>query len=216
MNISDIEMTPLIAFFSLFGIFSSGYIISFITSGLLVYKPLIDYEDDEDDEEEYKIVINNNFNKLKSIKLNDDKIKEFKTKFSREKTAEGEIIICYNDDTESFNYWSEKKNVYFKTLEILTKKYVTDFDCKILFKCITDVDTDVESVKLKSNENKSVFANLKNYNKVSSKKDNIVKNRYSYRGNISDWESLKTINTKENIKVDNISFKEFKQQQKDI
>jgi hypothetical protein len=51
---------------------------------------------------------------------------------------------------------------------------------------------------------------------VSSKIDNVVKNRYSYRGNISDWESLKTINTTENIKVDNISFKDFKQQQKDI
>ena len=62
IHISDIEMTPLLAFFSLFGIFSTGYLISFITVGYLNYKPLMIIGQD------LFILPNEKYDELKHIK----------------------------------------------------------------------------------------------------------------------------------------------------
>ena len=237
MELSDIQMTPLLAFFTTFGIFSFGYIISSITTAYISYVPLRD--EIEDDETEYYNTINNNFSKLDTIDLSDNYVNELKNKFIREMTEHGDVILCYNNETESFNYWSYSKNIYFNTLEIVSKKYVTDYNCKKLYQykvsseedpsanTENDQPTDTEDLSGNTDEQpgqpsqpsqsdeKIVFANLKDYNKKSKNNEEIVKNRYSYRGKIEDWNvniNKKTLDT--NIKVDSsnneISFKDYK------
>ena len=225
MQISEIEMNPLLAFFTTFGIFTFGYLISTITVGYLSYVPLAD--DDDDDDLEYENMISNNFINLNDVDLSDNYVNDLKNKFSREMTFNGEeVIMCYNNETESFNYWSNTKNVYFSTLELLSKKYVIDYNCKKLYQYTKPeqpgvdaeqpgVDAEQPGVDAEQPGDKiNVFANFKKYNKTKNKIDEVVKNRYSYRGKIDDWElDIKKTQLKEDI-ADSInygfSFKNFK------
>ena len=97
MNISDIEMTPLIAFFSTFGIFTFGYLISAFAVSYMSYLPL--HDELEEDDEDYENSINEKFNNLDVIDLNDNYIIELKNKFTREMTHQGDLILCYNNET---------------------------------------------------------------------------------------------------------------------
>ena len=221
MNISDIEMTPLIAFFATFGIFSFGYLISSFAVSYLSYLPL--HDELEDDNEEYEDSINKNFNNLDVIDISDNYIVELKNKFAREMTQQGEIILCYNNETESFNYWCDSKNIYFNKLELISKKYVTDYNCKKLYQYDkTDENAEQQNAEQPGSENikesdksttENVFANLKNYNKKRKNVEKeIIKNRYSYRGKIKDWNvDIHKLSKKNDIDTSSdISFKNFK------
>ena len=218
MNISDIEMTPLLAFFSTFGIFSFGYIISAFTASYLSYLPL--HDELEDDDTLYENMINEKFTKLDIRDLSNNYINNLGNNFAREMTSQGEVILCYNTETESFNYWCDSKSISFKTLELVSKKYVIDYNCKTLYKYKEQPEGDKEQPESDKEQPESdkdtstkqnVFANLKEYNKNNKKiTTEIVKNRYSYRGNIENW----NIDINKKIVIDNsnseLSFKSFK------
>ena len=218
MNISDIEMTPLLAFFSTFGIFSFGYIISVFTVSYLSYLPL--HDELEDDDTLYENMINEKFTKLVIRDLSNNYINNLGNNFAREMTSQGEVILCYNTETESFNYWCDSKSISFKTLELVSKKYVIDYNCKTLYKYKEQAESDKEQPESDKEQHESdkdtstkqnVFANLKEYNKNNKKiTTEIVKNRYSYRGNIKNW----NIDINKKIVIDNsnseLSFKSFK------
>ena len=211
MNISDIEMTPLLAFFSTFGIFSFGYIISAFTVSYLSYLPL--HDELEDDDTLYENMINEKFTKLDIRDLSNNYINNLGNNFAREMTSQGEVILCYNTETESFNYWCDSKSISFKTLELVSKKYVIDYNCKTLYKYKEQPESDKEQPESDKDTStkQNVFANLKEYNKNNKKiTTEIVKNRYSYRGNIKNW----NIDINKKIVIDNsnseLSFKSFK------
>jgi hypothetical protein len=242
MNLSDIEMTPLIAFFSTFGIFSFGYLISSFVVSYMSYLPL--HDELEDDDEEYENSINEKFNNLDIIDLSENYISELKNKFAIEMTHQGELILCYNNETESYNYWCDSKNIYFNTLELISKKYVTDYNCKKLYQYDKKTENIEQSnAEQSGSENtaeeqsgsentaeeqsgsentaeeqnnsttKNVFANFKDYNKKSKNVEKeIIKNRYSYRGKIKDWNvDIHKLSKKNDIDTSSdISFKNFK------
>ena len=240
MNITDIPITTTLSFFSSIGIITVGYIISAVAVSYLTYQPNYyddDDNDDDDDDDEYENNIYNEFLKLKIVDLSDDYIKSLKYKYSREMTLDGELIVCYNNDTETFNYWSDTKNIYFKTLELATQKYVTNFNCKKLYHLQAD-DIEKSGDKQETGENKQesgenkqetgenkqetgekqIFAKLQKYNKNNKNNKNnttqVIKNRYSYRGKINDFDTIisnKFNKNKNDIdRVNNISFKNFK------
>ena len=80
----------------------------------------------------YEFVLLNNENK----KSKEDKIEEnkkLKFKAIEDELPTGLVKIFYNYDTESFNYYSNDKNVKYEDLEALCRLYVIKNDLKDLY-----------------------------------------------------------------------------------
>ena len=210
-----------------------------------------DYNDDVKDEvpppikktkyeekylKEYRSLINK-FN----YSLTDEQINNLKNNFILEKTPLGCAVMCfnYNSDnieTSSFIYYSDHSMPY-NYLDTLARKYVLTFNCLNLYIDIqkereTPLKTQLtdEPIKPKLVEqtkelekNKSVFANLKSYNKESVKvkiqssnpeiktsTKEIKINRYTSGGKLSNFNFIKKIDKKLVNKNYSLSFVEFK------
>ena len=148
-------------------------------------------------------------------KLNGTKIHEI--------TPKGDVIMYYDTELESFVYYCDDKNIPYKYLETVARKYSLDNDCLEIFvnmydelkkgierqkdakiqKCIEDAKKK-KNTKESKQESNSVFASFKQYNKTDPKE--IIKqrryitkenaNRYSYRGNIETGRQLRIENPK--------------------
>lgn len=111
-------------------------------------------------------------------------------------TPNGYVAMRYSKDEEGFIYWADK-NVSYKYLETVSRKYVNSFNCQGIYinravllkekltKLRDEILNNIEKEKEeedKQNEEKEedeeddVFANLKTYN-TSSKRTNNLKKR---------------------------------------
>ena len=96
----------------------------------------------------------------------------------REITPRGEIIMCYDVETKSFNYYSNNKNIPYSTLDAVARKYVCLHKVPSIYVDIRDEiqkgrEKNIKKdKKLKSEDNKSssssvvkksLFAVFKNY-----------------------------------------------------
>ena len=127
-------------------------------------------------------------------------------------TPEGNVILRYNKENEGFEYWSDKKDVAYKYLETVARKYVTVFCCAELYidrdKEIQDqIEKEEEEKKMKEEKEKmakedkeetedsddDVFAKLKPpaEKRKQSKKSNIRAainaNKYRYIGKLKEF-----------------------------
>jgi hypothetical protein len=112
-----------------------------------------------------------------------------------DKTPDGYVAMRYNADEEGFEYWSDK-NVSYKYLETVARKYVNSFGCpgvyidrgKLLREKLTKLQEqikkniedeknkkDKEEEEEKEKEENSVFADLKNYNSSSKRTSELKK-----------------------------------------
>ena len=132
-----------------------------------------------------------------------------------ETTPNGDIIMYYDDNLESFVYYCDDKNIPYKYLETVARKFVIDNDCISLYvNMYEEIKKGIERKELEISREQeitnnrttnsdslvnSVFATFKNYNLTNEKsrlktKHYILKaqsNRYSYRGKIQDGEKLR-------------------------
>jgi hypothetical protein len=138
-----------------------------------------------------------------------------------ETTPRGDVLMYYSSKLGSFVYHSRTKEIPYKYLETVARKYVIEYNCKKLYvdirkefekglnkykeikekeeKAAKDAkDGKVE--ELKENKKKQIFANLKTYNRKgevhNKQKDKIYilkeqANRYSYRGKIEEYSETK-------------------------
>ena len=148
-------------------------------------------------------------------KLNGTKIHEI--------TPKGDVIMYYDTQLESFVYYCDDKNMPYKYLETVARKYSLDNDCLEIFinmydelkkgierqkdakikKCMEDAEKKRETEE-SDPAGIDVFASFKQYNKTNPKemikqrkyitKENA--NRYSYRGNIETGRQLRIENPK--------------------
>ena len=131
-----------------------------------------------------------------------------------ETTPRGDVLMYYSSMSGSFVYHSNTKEIPYKYLETVARKYAIEYNCKKLYidirkeyekgvnkykeikekeeKALKDETID----ETKENKKKQIFANLKTYNRkaeVNNKqKDKIYilkeqANRYSYRGKIEEY-----------------------------
>jgi hypothetical protein len=138
-----------------------------------------------------------------------------------ETTPRGDVLMYYSSKLGSFVYHSRTKEIPYKYLETVARRYVIEYNCKKLYidirkeyekglnkykeikakeeKAAADEkDGKVEDVK--ENKKKQIFANLKTYNRKgevhNKQKDKIYilkeqANRYSYRGKIEEYSDTK-------------------------
>ncbi len=138
-----------------------------------------------------------------------------------ETTPRGDVLMYYSSKLGSFVYHSKTKEIPYKYLETVARKYVIEYNCKKLYidirkeyekglnkyneikekeeKAAKDAKDGVVD-ETKENKKKQIFANFKTYNRKgevhNKQKDKIYilkeqANRYSYRGKIEEYGEAK-------------------------
>lgn len=215
----------------LFFILSSS---SFIVYFDLYSKKTNKLEDDVKIKDKFEDKYIEKFNNLENFELSKEKLELLKNCIIFESTPMGKIIMYYNCEKELFIYYCDRKEVPYKFLDTVARKYITSFDCKSIYTFIND---ELENQKNKYNkikeekeekeekeknkdkkEVKNVFATYKNYNMKTDKplkeEDFLIKeniNKFKWGGFLKDYQFLqpyKSLCKKEEV----ISFKDFKNQ----
>lgn len=225
-------------FFTGLGVLVSGFFVGLVAVATLVYKPSFQ---EAEEEIPYEQKYYEDFSYLEERELEDDEISGLKEKFVCETTPFGDVIICYNNDQESFDVWHDDRNIPFMVLDAVAQHYAIEHDVKAI--CVDykhEYDQAVAKMKKakeqkESNdddkkENKegkqsdSVFANFKDYNVASEKSKSVDNkivtdkcNRFRRVGDIKEWHD---IHDKENQDTDDkeetkkkISYKQFRSMQ---
>lgn len=182
-------------------IIGCGFFISFKLVDKFVYQPMLtDGEDDRklsEDEiraksiNDYSIRYLEDYSNIESVKLSKDDFDKLLRCFLIEDTPLGMVKMYYSNEDDSFIYWSEKQ-VPYKILETVSRKYVLDYNCKSVHvdmdeeldkqrKILMDmknesIDKSVDKADGEGDDKAepeptktSVFANFKKYNSGGSK-----------------------------------------------
>ena len=144
---------------------------------------------------------------LEFVEINNSELKKLKNKFIKLNTSKGWVVMNYDNNNETFNYYSKKNNVItFDYLEVISRIYVIQYNCKSIY--IDDTynysnhhEIDEVSVldnsnsladKNESNKNEinQLFYKKNNNNKSNNSIGNFVKNKYKYKGTIEYFNKL--------------------------
>jgi len=177
-------------------------------------------------------------------KLTETQINALKNNFILEKTPIGCVTMCFNYnsdnvDTSSFVYYSDH-SIPYNYLDTLARKYVITFNCLNLYidtskekekvlqqktdtKKPTQIKEPIKNPIKEPETKKSVFANLKSYNKDSLKvkiesnnneinatNKEVKINRYTSGGKISNFNFIKKVDKHLVNKNYSLSFADFK------
>ena len=221
------------------GIVGSVFIISNLCRRMLRnFSGDIDLEDDDTPYELlYETELQEAREANKEVELTDAFRKQLYLSTITEDTPRGEVVMFYDDSTESFWWFANTKDVPYKYLETVCRRYVTAYDCVPLYKgTVEEIKRVVEEKKVQKEEaekskdenanqeeksDESVFANLKSYNKRAGESSDdsgaiILENtnRYSYRGKLEDWEEMQKIRERTHLPQENdkasLDFSSFK------
>ena len=170
------------------------------------------------------------FNNMKTSVLSEDFLNSLKYKFLKHNSPKGEIIMNYNHLYSSFDYYCKKSTIVgFNYLEVVSRIYVVNFDCKVIY---SDNYNNLimlynkQNGILNSDENKEKCHGVNEgvcdgednvffTKKVSSSKKvehyNFVSNKYKYKGTLDDFDNyIKTNNLisieRSSIEDNNTSF----------
>ena len=153
--------------------------------------------------------------KINERELTDDQLSQLKYSIVLENTPMGNIVMYYDQDTEMFSYYSDRREIPYKYLDVIARKYVKVFDCKMIYTLIEDEleasKKKLEDVKEKNNiqieikkkekekeKKKDIFAAYKNYNIKSDQpvkdEDYLIKeniNKFKRIGLLKDYQFVK-------------------------
>ena len=199
-----------------------------------------DYDTDSDTETEdekkdipYENEMFEEYDNLEDRDLTEDDVKDLSLNTIKETIPRvGEVLMYYDSELESFVYYSKTKEIPYKYLETVARKYVINYDCKKIYvdirkeyekgvnKCkeikerekANDTEqTGTDAEPTAANKKRQLFVKLKSYNRkaeVNSKqKDKIyilreLSNRYSYRGKIEEYKEPVTSECENSIPTD--------------
>ncbi len=166
-------------------------------------------------------------NKLEEKNLSENELIQLKSSIVLENTPMGNIILFYYHEKEKFYFYSDRKEVPYKYLDTVARKYIKMFNCKIIY---TALDKELESQKNKyenlkeerktkviekKDTKKDVFATYKNYNMKTDtplkEEDYLIKeniNKFKWGGFLKDYQFLQTPKKKDK----EISYQDFMKQ----
>ena len=113
-----------------------GTITATVYVSLTMNRNILDEFDEQiKDYEAYEDIYDNEFDNLSITNLSSEEIEKLKEKYIIEKTPNGQVIMKYNFETESFEYYSDNKRIVpYLHLETTAKHFVIENNCKIIFK----------------------------------------------------------------------------------
>ena len=182
-----------------------GTITATVYVSLTMNRNILDEFDEQiKDYEAYEDIYDNEFDNLSITNLSSEEIEKLKEKYIIEKTPNGQVIMKYNFETESFEYYSDNKRIVpYLHLETTAKHFVIENNCKIIFKeQSTPKPEPTDQNPTDQKQKKSVFVSLKKYNAENTSKDSSLiesrdklkklANHYKYLGKLEDsFTSLK-------------------------
>jgi len=104
----------------------------FITSQFVYKNNQIAEEDSDDEDVSYELIYKEEFEALEIKELPDKEIIESLS--SEVDTPNGEIVMTYTVDNETFVYFSDRRNIPLRFLNVVAQKFVIDHDCLALYK----------------------------------------------------------------------------------
>ena len=126
------------AYFLQFLLLLSLIPVSALTSAWLVakfvYQPhmrQVENEEDLSDFEEEEELYEDKYC-LDFIKKNDEK-KNHSKLMVQEATPDGSVFMKWNEENESFDYWCDNKEIKYKYLEVVARKYCVMFGCPEIY-----------------------------------------------------------------------------------
>ena len=126
------EINPASTFFLLLGMIPISILFAMISisqhmrlSGDLII------DEDEDEEKEKEIPFNEKYPLKENANLNKEPNTDLLSVL--ENTPNGNVFMKYDLDNESFDYWSDYKEIPFSHLETVARKYVNTFCCTDLY-----------------------------------------------------------------------------------
>ena len=228
-------------FLYVFGSSSYIYLLLWIQNKLMErdFSFYDDYDTDSDTETEdekkdipYENEMFEEYDNLEDRDLTEDDVKDLSLNTIKETIPRvGEVLMYYDSELESFVYYSKTKEIPYKYLETVARKYVINYDCKKIYvdirkeyekgvnKCkeikerekASAEQTGTDAEHTGENKKRQLFVKLKSYNRkaeVNSKqKDKIyilreLSNRYSYRGKIEEYKEPVTSECENSIPTD--------------
>tara|TARA_B110000967_G_C18749932_1_gene492254 strand:+ start:128 stop:889 length:762 start_codon:yes stop_codon:yes gene_type:complete len=154
--------------------------------------------------------------KIKERELTDEQLIHLKYSFVFENTPMGHVVMYYDQETKMFFYYCDRKDIPYKYLDVVARKYVKIFDCKIIYTLMYDEleasKNKLEEVKEKNNilmemkkketsekpKKKDIFATYKTYNIKSDKpvkdEDYLIKeniNKFKCAGFLREYQFIK-------------------------
>lgn len=197
------NMDVMYTFLTQVGVVMVGMALGFVTVSMFAYRR------NEELELPYEQKYYSEFHDMDTCELSKSQLSELTLQFIHEQTPSGEVVMSYCDDTNTFQYWCDDKNIKFMVLDAVAQKYAIDNNVKAI--CIDykkEYEDAVDAAKVAketetiatSNVASSVFAKFKSYNTASEKtKADVSKNktviltekcnRFKRRGNLADWET---------------------------
>jgi hypothetical protein len=192
--------------FSFLSLFLTSFSIAFSIVGSTIYTRVGDYENFLDDDEdlveedekevEYDHLYYDELDTLEDRVLEKEDLEKLEKVVVREKTPNGEVIMTYNHNTESFCYYCDDKNIKYMVLDTVARKFTIDNNCKSI--CVNykaefekakvaimaDQVTTTAATEQTSDESetnppppvvkRSIYAKFKNYN--TTKKEEKTEN----------------------------------------
>ena len=216
---------------------SSYYIASYMINKRKDYENNMKETLSKSVEEPYENKYYDAFDKLDSKELSEEYIKSLVNSIIYEPTSKGNIIMYYDHSNESFAYYCDTKDIPYLYLETVARKYVLTNKCKYLLVDIKKelqlandkqikYEENMNSNKNKNNENNTIFASFKKYNKKGGSNSTGAKNdskkmnkkvvicenanRYSYKGKVNEFNFIKKNESMINKSSDTMDYKTFK------
>ena len=185
-------------------VIASGLFVGFTIVSHYVYKPMIDdgnkityLSEKEIETNEYVEKYDDEYEELELVEMSKENLKDLSKNYLTEETPEGVVKMYYCAESESFVYWCQKQ-VPYKILEAVSKKYVIEYDCKMIHtdmnyelekkrkELMDSVDENVDKTEDdkteddktdddKTDDDNSVFVTFKNYKKPDLNKEKINK-----------------------------------------
>ena len=193
-----------------------------------------EFDDDDGDDDGDDVVDNDD---VVDEELTEEFVNNLSLNTIKETTPRGDVLMYYSSSLGSFVYHSLTKEIPYKYLETVARKYVIEYNCKKLYidirkeyekgvnkykeikeKEAKDAKDGMKDENGQDNKKKQIFANFKTYNRKgevhNKQKDKIYilkeqANRYSYRGKIEEYSEAK-IETSLDKKGKDIDFASFK------
>tara|TARA_Y100000389_G_scaffold69001_1_gene65582 strand:+ start:37696 stop:38775 length:1080 start_codon:yes stop_codon:yes gene_type:complete len=120
---------------------SFSFLFSFIFISYCIYKPLVNdfiklYNKNPDlyTFDPFLLEYIDEFDKLETYKLTTNQFKKLKNSFINLTTKFGNILMYYDYENQSFNYYAKQSNTFsFNYLDVISRIYVVKYNCKNLY-----------------------------------------------------------------------------------
>jgi hypothetical protein len=124
----------LFGFFTISGVVMTGCLFGFLAVSCLYGNYMATLEDDEDEANEedldYEERYYEEFKNLSTRELTEEDLTQLRNKYVQEMTPAGEVIMTYNNETESYHYWSNNRSIRYFTLDAVAQKFAIDHNSK--------------------------------------------------------------------------------------